>query len=122
VPRSALRPPIISEAETFDCDDSCARDSPSAAFVIAFGQNWPGPFRGPGLSIPTDLRETAMSNEQVARQIVVKLLAFRTAAPFGRTWEAFAAAEILLALNAASRSPRDHKRPVARRELYEIKG
>jgi hypothetical protein len=63
-----------------------------------------------------------MSNEQIARQIVAKLLAFRTAAPFGKTWQAFATAEILLALNAASRSQRDHKRPVARREQYEIKG
>jgi hypothetical protein len=50
----------------------------------------------------------------------VATLAFRTAAPFGKTWEAFAAAEILLALNAASRSPRDHRRPAARREPYEI--
>jgi hypothetical protein len=63
-----------------------------------------------------------MSNEQIARQIVAKLLAFRTVTPFGKTWEAFATAEILLALNAASRSPGDHKRPVARREPYEIKG
>jgi hypothetical protein len=66
--------------------------------------------------------QTKMSNEEIARQIVARLLAFRTAAPFGRTWEAFATAEILLALNAASRSPRDHRRPVARREPYESKG
>jgi hypothetical protein len=66
--------------------------------------------------------EIRMSNEQIARQIVAKLLAFRTAAPFGKTWEAFATAEILLELNAVSRSQRDHKRPVARREPYEIKG
>jgi hypothetical protein len=62
-----------------------------------------------------------MSNEQIARQIVAKLLAFRSVSPFGATWEAFAVSEILLALNAASRHQRDHKRPVARREPYEIK-
>jgi hypothetical protein len=55
-----------------------------------------------------------------APAVGVATLAFRTAAPFGKTWEAFAAAEILLALNAASRSPRDHRRPAARREPYEI--
>jgi hypothetical protein len=64
-----------------------------------------------------------MSNEQIARQIVAKLLAFRTASPFGKTWEAFATAEILLALNAAHRRQRDSdRRSVARRELYEGKG
>jgi hypothetical protein len=62
-----------------------------------------------------------MSNEQIARQIVAK--AFRTASPFGKTWEAFATAEILLALNAAHRRQRDSdRRSVARRELYEGKG
>jgi hypothetical protein len=63
-----------------------------------------------------------MSNEQIARQIVSKLLAFRTTTPFGTTWEAFAMAEILAALNVASRSQRPHhhhKRSVARREPYE---
>jgi hypothetical protein len=61
-----------------------------------------------------------MSNEQIARQIVAKLLAFRTASPFGTTWEAFATAEILLALNEAKRSQRDvDRRLVARREPYE---
>jgi hypothetical protein len=66
--------------------------------------------------------DTAMSNEQIARQIVAKLLAFRSVSPFGSTWEAFAVSEILVALNATSRHQRDHKRPVARREPYEIKG
>jgi hypothetical protein len=63
-----------------------------------------------------------MSNEQIARQIVAKLLAFRTTTPFGTTWEAFAMAEILAALNAAGRIHRPHhhhKRSVARREPYE---
>jgi hypothetical protein len=66
--------------------------------------------------------DTAMSNEQIARQIVAKLLAFRTVTPFGCTWEGFAVAEILLALNAASRPEIRPKRSVARREPYETKG
>jgi hypothetical protein len=43
------------------------------------------------------------TNEQIARQIVESLKTFRTAAPFGPTWTAFAVAEILTALNAASK-------------------
>jgi hypothetical protein len=103
--RQAFGRPIISETETFDCDDSCAPELAGslAGRVFRFRRTC----------------EAAMSNEQIARQIVAKLLAFRTAAPFGKTWEAFATAEILLALNTASRSPRDHRRPVARREPYE---
>jgi hypothetical protein len=60
-----------------------------------------------------------MVNEQIARQIVSKLLAFRTVTPFGKTWEAFAVAEILTALNAAGRRQREPHRPAARREPYE---
>jgi hypothetical protein len=63
-----------------------------------------------------------MSNEQIARQIVAKLLAFRTVTPFGTTWEGFAVAEILLALNTASRPQIRHKGSVARREPYETEG
>jgi hypothetical protein len=66
--------------------------------------------------------DTAISNEQIARQIVAKLLAFRTVTPFGTTWEAFAVAEILAALNAAGRPEVRHRRSVARREPYETKG
>jgi hypothetical protein len=62
--------------------------------------------------------DTAMSNEQIARHIVAKLLAFRTVTPFGT----FAVAEILAALNAAGRPEIRHKRSVARREPYETKG
>jgi hypothetical protein len=65
-----------------------------------------------------------MANEEIAQQIVARLLAFRTAVPFGKTWEAFATAEILLALNAASRRSHYSRpgRSVARREPYEDKG
>jgi len=63
--------------------------------------------------------DAAMSNEQMARQIVAKLLAFRTVTPFGTTWEAFAVAEILAALNAVSRPEIRQKRSMARRESYD---
>jgi len=63
--------------------------------------------------------DAAMSNEQMARQIVAKLLAFRTVTPFGTTWEAFAVAEILAALNAVSRPEIRQKRSMARREPYD---
>ena len=82
----------------------------------------PGLGRGAERILTKFRHDTAMSNEQIARQIVAKLLAFRTVTPFGTTWEAFAVAEILLALNAASRPEIRHKRSVARREPYETKG
>jgi hypothetical protein len=97
--------------------------------ISAFPSRQPSPpRRTAGLTLSADkmltmLRhDTAMSNEQIARQIVAKLLAFRTVTPFGTTWEAFAVAEILAALNAAGRPEIRHKRSVARREPYETKG
>jgi hypothetical protein len=49
---------------------------------------------------------SSTTNEQIARQIVESLKTFRTAAPLGPTWTAFAFAEILTALNAASKRAR----------------
>jgi hypothetical protein len=43
------------------------------------------------------------SNEQIARQIVKRLLVFRTASPFGLTRRHYAVSEIVGAINAASR-------------------
>jgi hypothetical protein len=52
---------------------------------------------------------SSRANEQVAWQIVESLKTFRTSAPFGATWTAFAVAEILLALNESSeRGARAH--------------
>jgi hypothetical protein len=81
-----------------------------------------GPRRGAERILTKCRHGRAMSNEQIARQIVAKLLAFRTVTPFGTTWEGFAVAEILLALNAASRPQIRHKRSAARREPYETEG
>jgi hypothetical protein len=55
----------------------------------------------PGIGSLAPISSTA--NEQVARQIVERIVEFRTAAPCGMTWRAFATAEVLLALNAASK-------------------
>jgi hypothetical protein len=49
---------------------------------------------------------TATANEQIARQIVERITSFRTASPFGATWQAFAVSEVLAALNDASRRRR----------------
>jgi hypothetical protein len=38
----------------------------------------------------------------IAKEIVRKLVAFRTDVPFGLSWQAFASAEIVLALNNAA--------------------
>jgi hypothetical protein len=44
-----------------------------------------------------------IANEQIARLIVRRIKEFRTAVPYGQTWEAFAVAEILVHLNVAGR-------------------
>jgi hypothetical protein len=46
---------------------------------------------------------SSTANEKIARQIVERIVQFRTAIPCGLTWRAFATAEILLALNAVSK-------------------
>jgi hypothetical protein len=48
---------------------------------------------------------SSTANEQIARQIVERIVQFRTAMPCGLTWRTFATAEILLALNAVSKRP-----------------
>jgi hypothetical protein len=48
---------------------------------------------------------SSTANEAIARQIVERIVQFRTAMPCGLTWRAFATAEILLALNAVSKRP-----------------
>jgi hypothetical protein len=83
--------------------------------------SWDRMTYGAGKILTKFRHDTAMSNEQLARQIVAKLLAFRTVTPFVTTWEAFAVAEILAALNAVSRPEIRHKRSVARREPCETK-
>jgi hypothetical protein len=42
----------------------------------------------------------------IAKEIVRKLVAFRTDVPFGLSWQAFASAEIVLALNNAASAAR----------------
>jgi hypothetical protein len=49
-----------------------------------------------------------MSNEELARRAVQAICDFRTAEPFGNTWIAFATAEVLLAINAATSRPHRH--------------
>jgi hypothetical protein len=43
------------------------------------------------------------SNEQIARQIVKRILVFRAASPFGPKWRHYAVSEIVAAVKAASR-------------------
>jgi hypothetical protein len=55
----------------------------------------------PGFSPRGPISSTA--NEAIAQQIVERIVQFRTAVPCALTWRAFATAEILSALNAASK-------------------
>jgi hypothetical protein len=64
----------------------------------------------------------ACLTQQGSKLVGTGALTFWTVTPFGTTWEAFAVAEILAALNAAGRPEIRHKRSVARREPYETKG
>jgi hypothetical protein len=55
----------------------------------------------PGIGPLAPIAGTA--NQQIAKQIVERLLAFRTASPFAMTWQHYAVSEIAAALNEASK-------------------